>query len=375
MGCWNHSQSSCFLLSSLFVTMRKISRKRVIRGKELDQLGGIHVETRLVDRYGRVHDYLRISVTDRCNLRCLYCMPAEGMEFMSQNKLLTDDEIEEVVRAAAKLGVRKIRLTGGEPTVRPGLPQLIKRIASIPGIIDVALTTNGLLLGNMAAHLHAAGLQRVNISIDSLQPERFKQMTRGGDLSKVLTAIEKCVRIGFSPIKLNVVLVRGYNEDEFDDFLRLTVDQPLTVRFIEYMPIGGRQADWKQNYLSLEERLYASELGRSAVPIAKPEHGGPAEYYRLPNALGSFGLIHPVSEHFCDTCNRLRLTADGFLKPCLYWSDEFQIRRYIGDEHALMDALIRSLDAKPLNHEMARELSGQQLSHEPTTRTMSQIGG
>ena len=329
----------------------------------------------LKDGHERVHDYMRISVTDRCNLRCTYCMPEEGMPFMPQEQLLTNEEIIEVARVAAKLGVRKIRLTGGEPLVRPDIEQLVSGIAAISGIEDLSMTTNGLLLGNMAERLKRAGLSRVNISIDSLRPERYAHITRGGNLHKVLQAIERSLQVGFEPVKLNVVLMKDFNEDEFDDFLRLTLERELSVRFIEYMPIGGRQRDWKHNYMSLEERRTASAIGIQAEAIGKPANGGPAEYYRLPGAKGTFGLIHPVSDHFCETCNRLRLTADGCLKPCLYWSDEFNIRTYIGDEDKLAEAMLRSLDHKPISHEMANELYGQMLSHTPTKRTMSQIGG
>nr|WP_225445646.1 GTP 3',8-cyclase MoaA [Paenibacillus arenosi] len=333
------------------------------------------IPSTLTDNYNRIHNYMRISITDRCNLRCTYCMPEEGMTFLPNEQLMTDDEIVQIVRVAAKLGIRKIRLTGGEPLLRPNVVNLVQELSQVEGIEDLALTTNGLLLAKMAADLKKAGLKRVNISMDSLKPERFKQMTRGGNLERVLEAVERCTEVGLAPLKLNVVLMRGFNEDEWDDFIQYTIDHPITVRFIEYMPIGGRQQGWKRDFISLEERLKGSKWHDQAIPVDKPRHGGPAAYYRLPGAKGQFGLIHPVSDHFCDTCNRLRITADGYVKPCLYWSDEFHLRHHIGDDAKLAEVLIRSLEAKPLNHEMAYELSGQSLSHQPTTRTMSQIGG
>ncbi|WP_018132836.1 GTP 3',8-cyclase MoaA [Effusibacillus pohliae] len=330
----------------------------------------------LTDRFGRVHDYLRISLTDRCNLRCVYCMPAEGMQFMENGKHLTFDEIEAVVRVAAKLGVRRLRLTGGEPLVRPHVEQLVARLAAIPGIEDIALTTNAIFLAPKAEALKQAGITRINISLDSMRQYRFAQITRGGDISKVLAGLEAAFRVGFHPIKLNVVLMKGFNDDEVDDFLRLSMEREIHIRFIEYMPIGHDDDGWRNRYLPLDyvkERCLA--LGLTPQPEAAVFGNGPAEYFRLPGAKGTFGLIHPVSDHFCERCNRLRLTADGNLKPCLFWQDEFNVRNYIGDEQALADLFFRALDIKPETHEMAKVLFGERLSHQPTERRMSQIGG
>lgn len=330
----------------------------------------------LTDKYGRVHDYLRISLTDKCNLRCVYCMPAEGMHFMENDKHLTFDEIEAVVRTAARLGIRRLRLTGGEPLVRPHLEDLVARLSAIPGIEDIALTTNGIFLAPRAERLKAAGITRVNISLDSMKQEKFAQITRGGDVSKVLASLDAAVRVGFQPIKLNVVLMKGFNDDEVDDFLRMTLDREIHVRFIEYMPIGHDDDSWRERYLSLDyvkERCDA--LGFAAEPTKSVYGNGPAESFKIEGSKGSFGLIHPVSSHFCENCNRLRLTADGNLKPCLFWEDEFNVRKYIGDEQALEDLFFRSLDIKPENHEMAKVLFHEELTHSPTTRRMSQIGG
>lgn len=334
------------------------------------------MENQLTDGHGRIHDYLRISVTDRCNLRCVYCMPPEGMEFEPEENQITFDEIESVVRVMAGMGIRKLRLTGGEPLVRKGLEQLVARLAAVPGIEDIALTTNGIFLAKKAEALKAAGVNRVNISLDSLRPDRFTAITRGGDVNKVLDALRESVRVGFDPIKLNVVLMKGYNEDEIADFLRLTMDNRITVRFIEYMPIGGDGDAWRKHYVPLTNVLKrCKQQGWIAEPEEQRNGNGPAEYYRIRGAEGVFGLIHPVSEHFCSSCNRLRLTSDGYLKACLYWSDEQQVRRYAGDPAALEGMVRRALQLKPKNHEMALAMSESAIDGTPTSRTMSQIGG
>jgi GTP 3',8-cyclase len=334
------------------------------------------MENRLTDGYGRIHDYLRISVTDRCNLRCVYCMPPEGMEFEPDSKLMSFDEIEAAVRVMAGLGVRKIRLTGGEPLTRKGLEQLVARLSAIPGIEDLALTTNGMFLARKAEALKSAGLNRVNISLDSLRKDRFRDITRGGDVHKVLEAVKESLRVGFDPVKLNVVLMKGYNEDEIADFLRLTLENRITVRFIEYMPIGGDGEAWRKHYVPLTNVLkQCKKHGWLTEQDIGTEGNGPAEYYRIRGASGVFGLIHPVSEHFCGSCNRLRLTSDGYLKTCLYWSDEQQIRRYAGDPAGLEQMIRRALAIKPRNHEMALSMAEGWEGQKPTARTMSQIGG
>ncbi|PWK15696.1 GTP 3',8-cyclase MoaA [Tumebacillus permanentifrigoris] len=330
----------------------------------------------LTDKHGRVHDYLRISLTDKCNLRCVYCMPAEGMHFMENDKHLSFDEIEEVVRVAAKLGITRLRLTGGEPLVRPHVEDLVARLHAIPGIEDIALTTNAIFLAPKAELLKKAGITRLNISLDSMNPEKFAEITRGGHVHKVLEGLEAAFRVGFHPIKINTVLMKGFNDEEVDDFLRLSIERDVHVRFIEYMPIGHDGDEWRDRYLSLDyvlERCQA--LGLTPEPTQSVYGNGPAEYYRLPNARGTFGLIHPVSDHFCERCNRLRLTADGSLKPCLFWQDEFNVRPFIGDEQALIHLFHRSLDVKPESHEMANVLFEENLTHAATLRRMSQIGG
>lgn len=331
---------------------------------------------KLIDKFGRTHDYLRISVTDRCNFRCVYCMPPEGVEFIEHEKLLTYEEIEEVVRIGASLGIKKLRLTGGEPLVRKNVETLVEMLSRIDGIEDIALTTNGFYLANKAEALKKAGLTRVNVSLDSLRPDRFKEITRGGNIERVLEGLNVANSVGFSPIKINTVLMKGFNDDEIGDFLQMTIDQPYNIRFIEYMPIGHSDTSWKEGYLSLEyvkeqARLLGFELEKSEGVFGN----GPAENLRIKGAKGSIGLIHPVSSHFCSDCNRLRLTSDGYLKACLYWDEELNLKKHVGNEEKIREIYFNSLDGKPENHEMAKLINDEKLSNIPTLRRMSQIGG
>ncbi len=298
------------------------------------------------------------------------------MEFLSNDKVMSFDEIVAVVKAGAELGIRKLRITGGEPLVRKDIEVLIARLSAIPGIEDISLTTNGLLLERKADALHAAGLNRVNISLDTLDSSRFRMISRRGGLDQVLKGIEAASRVGFHPIKLNCVLLKGMNEDEIPDFLRMTLEHPLHVRFIEYMPIGHADDTWRSHYLPLQSVLdKAKELGYLVAKEERVKGNGPSEDFRIEGAVGTFGLIHPISDHFCKNCNRLRLTADGNLKPCLYWVDELNVRECASDPEALKAMFFRALDIKPENHEMAEKLWDAAQSHVPTDRRMSQIGG
>ncbi|RJX37856.1 GTP 3',8-cyclase MoaA [Paenibacillus pinisoli] len=329
----------------------------------------------LKDRFGRTHNYLRISVTDRCNLRCVYCMPEEGVAFTEASHLLTYDQIAEVVEAGASLGITKLRITGGEPLVRPDLPKLIARLSAIPGIEDIALTTNGVFLAKQAQALKEAGLTRVNISLDTLDPGRFAFIARRGELRRVLEGIEAAAEAGFHPIKLNCVLLKNVNEDEIAEFLRMAYEKPLHVRFIEYMPIGHADDNWRNHYLPLSRVL---DIAGERYTIARREGvigNGPSEDWEIEGGAGSFGLIHPISDHFCKSCNRLRLTADGNLKPCLYWMDELNVKGALGNHAAMQEMFAKAMDIKPENHEMAAKLADTALSHVPTERRMSQIGG
>ena len=330
----------------------------------------------LQDSFGRIHDYIRISVTDRCNLRCVYCMPAEGMEFAPHDEIMSYEEITEVLKVLAPMGMRKVRLTGGEPLVRKDLHKLVSMISAIDGIEDIALTTNALLLDKQAQALKDAGLNRINISLDSLHADRYSMITRGGDVNKVLQSIEAATAVGLAPIKLNVVLMKGINDDEIKDFIAMTMDQPLHVRFIEYMPIGHASDSWRKSYLPLEAVTdVCAEAGWTVEQTEGPAGNGPARNMRIAGSQGTFGLIHPVSDHFCDNCNRLRLTADGHIKACLYWSDEYNVRCYVDDPDAMAALFLKALGTKPKNHEMALALEKKMQSHTPTLRRMSQIGG
>lgn len=282
---------------------------------------------RMQDGFRREINYLRVSVTDRCNLRCVYCMPSRGVKLLPHGEILRNEEIETIVRAAALVGIRKVRLTGGEPLVRRGLVELVRAIFSIPEIDDLALSTNGILLAENAALLKEAGLKRVNISLDTLKPDRYRSITRYGDFSAVWRGINAALEVGLHPVKLNTVVMRGLNDDEVVDMARLTLDYPLHVRFIELMSIGTASPWASENYVSSAEiaGLISRELG-DLEEVRKPTGSGPARYYRLPSARGTVGFISAVSDHFCSTCNRLRLTARGGLRPCLFDDREIDIK-------------------------------------------------
>jgi len=328
-----------------------------------------------VDAYNRPISYLRISVTDRCNLRCVYCMPPEGVPWVPHERILRYEEIELVVRAAAQLGITKIRLTGGEPLVRRGIAELVRGIASIPGIDDLALTTNGTLLARHASGLAQAGLKRVNVSLDTLKPERFTRITRMGHLEDVLQGMEMARAAGLCPVKINTVVVRHLNDDEILDFARKTVESGWNVRFIEMMPIGNSglaQPDRQDRVVTGREVRETIEASLGALmPAEVFPANGPARYYRLPDAQGTIGFITPMSEHFCYSCNRLRLTADGHLRPCLLSDQEIDLRAPIrqgAQVSEIMELLTQGIKRKPLQHHLAE-------GGFPVSRPMSAIGG
>jgi len=329
----------------------------------------------LIDQHGRTHDYLRISVTDRCNLRCIYCMGEDGVEQLRHQDILSYEEIINVVKAGAELGISKIRLTGGEPLVRKNLVQLVALIREVPGIKDLALTTNGILLPDQAADLKKAGLDRVNISLDSLDARVYQEITRCGTLEQVLAGIETALKLNLDPVKINTVLMKGINDSEVLDFIKLTLEKPLHVRFIEYMPIGDHDNRYRDHYLPLafvEETAASAGLPLNPAPL--PGGAGPAEAYTIKGARGTVGLIHPISRHFCDQCNRLRLTAEGNLKACLYWQDEYSVRPVIKDHEALKSLIQKVLNEKPVEHQMAGDGSCGLLKP-GAMRTMSKTGG
>lgn len=326
----------------------------------------------MIDAFERNIDYLRISVTDRCNLRCIYCMPAEGVELSSYQDILRLEEIIKVIRSAVSLGIKKIRFTGGEPLVRKGIIDLVKETSEIPEIQDISMTTNGILLPEMAKSLKKAGLDRVNISLDTLVPQKFAEMTRGGQFGKVWLGIEAASDAGLEPVKLNTVIIRGQNDDEILDFVDLTTKMPIHVRFIELMPIGASQAAARDVYISSDELLHMVGNQREIVPESEVMGSGPAKYYRIPGAPGTVGFISPISSHFCGTCNRVRLTAEGQLRPCLQSPQEIDLRvplRSGASEQELADVIKLAINSKPEKHDLA------QTGWEGNRRVMNQIGG
>lgn len=328
-----------------------------------------------LDSFNRPISYLRISVTDRCNLRCTYCMPPEGVLWRPHAHILRYEEIETVVRAAAELGISKVRLTGGEPLVRPGVVDLVRMLAGVPGIGDLAMTSNGVLLPRYARDLAVAGLQRVNISLDTLSPERFHTITRCGELRDTLAGIDAAEDAGLTPIKINVVVIAGVNDGEVVDFARKTLVDGWHVRFIEPMPVGnGGSVDavWRDQVVAasaIRARIEAT-LG-PLQPISHATGGGPARYYRLPGAPGTVGFITPVSDHFCTDCNRLRLTADGQLRLCLLSDVEIDLRTPLRQGAGIADIkslLLQGIQRKPMQHRLDE-------CSLPETRVMSEIGG
>lgn len=312
------------------------------------------------DQFDREISYLRVSVTDLCNLRCRYCMP-DGICQKQHEDILSFEEIVEIVSAAAELGVRKVRVTGGEPLVRKGCVDLVRMISAIPGVEEVDMTTNGVLLSQCAKELKAAGLRRVNISLDSLKSDRYATITGGGDLKQALAGIQAAFDAGLTPVKLNTVLIGGFNDDEISDFVELTRQAPLELRFIELMPMGGQFG--KEAYVPGSRVL---ETVPALAPI--PHDGGVAQLYRLPDGQGRVGLISPLSRHFCGTCNRLRLTSEGNLKPCLHSNQEILVRGKHGAE--LLETLKEAIRNKPQMH---GALDADHLSQ--AGRAMHTIGG
>ena len=326
--------------------------------------------TGLSDSFQRPINYLRISVTDRCNLRCIYCMPTNGVRLMSHRDILTYEEIRSVVEAAAQLGISKVRLTGGEPLIRLGLSELIRMLAQVEGIDDVSLTTNGTLLGGYAAELKSAGLRRVNISLDTLKPDRFEFITRGRHLNDVLDGIRIARAVGLNPVKINTVVMAGINDDELPDFAAKTIGDGWNVRFIEFMPVVAEGAV-NQQLISVGEMRRRFGLLGELEPCLSIAGNGPAKYFRFPQAEGTIGFITPVSEHFCFNCNRLRLTADGRLRPCLLAEDEVDLKpplRRGVSLTGLKSLIAETVARKPLRHHLAE-------GYVPKDRSFSQVGG
>jgi len=326
----------------------------------------------LVDAFRRPITYLRISVTDRCNLRCVYCMPEAGLPWIPKPDILSFEEIEAIVRAAAKVGVRSVRLTGGEPLIRRDLDRLVAKLAAIPGIADIALSTNGLLLGQQAQALRDAGLTRANISLDTLREDRFTAIARRSGLEKVLDGIDAAIAVGLSPIKINTVVMRGSNDDELEDFAKLTRERAVHVRFIEVMPVEENVGLQRDAWVSSDEVLERLRALGELHPVPNPHGNGPARTFAYDGAPGSVGVISPLAHDYCETCNRVRLSADGRLKLCLFGDHLIDLRtplRSGGGEDAIVALLRGAMHVKPERHHLAL---GETAS---VMRAFSEIGG
>ncbi len=329
--------------------------------------------TPLLDSFGRLHTNLRLSVTDRCNIRCFYCMPEADVKFQPREQLLTFEEIERFVRVAVTLGVRKLRLTGGEPLVRKDLAKLVRKLAAIEGIEDLALTTNGVLLAAQAKDLYDAGLRRINVHLDTLDRERFKTITRRDDLERVLEGIEVCRALGYGPIKINAVAVKNLVEPDIVPLALYGRERDIEIRYIEFMPLDA-QGLWERNRVLLADDIVAM-LSREISPLVEvPDRDSraPATEYKFADGVGRVGFIASVSRPFCLNCNRIRLTADGHLRYCLFAIEETDVRTLLRDgspDEAIADAIRASVGAKWIGHEI------NSARFVPPPRPMYSIGG
>ncbi len=334
---------------------------------------------KLIDSYGREISYFRISLTDRCNFRCIYCSPSDkNFCFIKHQDILRYEEILEIVRVATDMGMTKIRLTGGEPLVRKGVVDFIKQLNQIKALEDISMTTNGYYLSEMATSLKSAGLNRVNISLDSLKKEKFKEITGFDGLEKVLQGINISLQVGLTPVKINLVLLKGINDDEVEDFIRLTVNEPLHIRFIELMPTNHELTQINEGHFisaqSIKEKMKIEFPDLKTASIVKGY--GPAVYYQLPGAKGMVGFITAVSQHFCARCNRIRLTAEGRLRPCLFSSREVNLKERLRQiplnqqnlrKEVIRQCLIEAVRKKPFQHHIGQKHISE--------FNMSQIGG
>ncbi len=329
----------------------------------------------LTDPHQRVIDYLRISVTDRCNLRCLYCMPQEGIQPLPHGEILTYEEILRVARVAVGLGITKVRLTGGEPLVRRDLERLIQELAGIEGLRDLSMTTNGILLGKRARGLRDAGLKRINVSMDSLDPQRYRAMTRGGELEQVWEGILAALEVGMRPVKINVVAMDGHNGDEILSFARLSIGWPVEVRFIERMPLGNGESCLPEGFLSADSIMARLQGVFSLEPILAKTGNGPAQLYRIEEGLGTIGIIAPMTRHFCHSCNRLRLTPDGRLRACLFSEEEVDLKGLLrggASDQDLKKSIQEAISRKPSRGSPDPRADRRV---KKCVRPMSQIGG
>jgi cyclic pyranopterin phosphate synthase len=319
------------------------------------------------DSFNRNIDYLRISVTDRCNLRCIYCMPAEGIKLLPHNEILSYEEILKIIKIATTIGISKIRITGGEPLLRKDVVSFIEKTVRTEQIKDIGMTTNGVLLKKYAKDLYQAGLKRINVSLDSLEEDKFKKITRFGFLKDVLEGIDSAYRVGLNPIKINVVVMRGINDDEIEKFARLSMQVPYQIRFIEFMPIGHNY--WGEElFISTKEIKQKIQYNVGTLTPVQVKKSGPAEYFMLEGAKGLLGFISPLTTHICSMCNRLRLTADGKLRPCLFSDKEIDLKKILrsgASQEEIKQILIKAIQLKP---------QGISIESKPL-RPMSTIGG
>lgn len=321
------------------------------------------------DKHGRRINYLRLSVTDRCNLRCQYCMPAEGVQKLSHDDILSFEALLRIARLSVSLGIEKIRVTGGEPLVRKDVVPFLEELSRIEGLRELALTTNGLLLREFAPSLYRAGVHRLNVSLDSMNPGVFSELTRGGSLTMALDGIDAAEEAGFPPVKINTVVIRGMNDDELLDFAALTLRTAHHVRFIEYMPTGNSPS-WPSAYISGGEILERIRQVYPMNPVSTSDTDGPARYFRIPGALGTIGIISPISNHFCGSCNRVRVTASGQVKGCLFDNGGISLKPYLErSDEELRAVLYSALRNKPERHHLLDE---ETLI---TPFSMSEIGG
>ncbi|MSN25270.1 MAG: GTP 3',8-cyclase MoaA [Geobacter sp.] len=324
----------------------------------------------LTDSIGRNINYLRLSVTDRCNMRCFYCMPKEGIVKKGHEAVLSYEELQLIAEAAVGLGIEKIRITGGEPLVRSGIVGFLERLAGIRGLRHLALTTNGLLLDEMAADLYRVGVQRLNVSLDSLNPQTFSDVTRGGELKRVLAGLDAAEKAGFPPPKINVVIMRGVNDAEILDFAEMTRRRGNSVRFIEYMPVV-KEDGWQRYCISGDEILQRIAERYTLEQIDKGKYAGPSRDFRISGALGSIGIITAVSGHFCSECNRIRVTSTGQAKGCLFSDERTDLLPFLRppDHEKLSQALRGIVSSKPERH----GISCDGYAHQ--NFTMAQVGG
>jgi cyclic pyranopterin phosphate synthase len=309
-------------------------------------------EMQLIDQCNRHLNYLRISITDRCNLNCIYCRPSERISRLSHHDILSYEEILRIVRIGIRLGINKVRVTGGEPLVRKGVDHFLKQLNDLAGLQEVTLTTNGVSLAKHLEKIWSAGVRRINISLDTLDRDKFSQITGSDQFEQVWSAIDSAHKMGFKPLKLNIVALRRINADELTDFARLSIEKPYHVRFIEYMPIGKTRSNSGPPLLVPEIKTTIEKIGR-LLPVERSVKDGPAQRFRFEGALGEIGFISAMSHHFCGTCNRLRLTADGHLRPCLLSDRQIDIKRVIRSDCSdseIADLFLQAVKHKPANH-------------------------